>query len=194
MKIDIKQKLDEFTYADLIRLVSWIVALASVVIVSVLGIYIHQFASTGMSNEQAVWGQFGDFVGGTVNPILGFLTLIALALTITLQGRQLSISSRELDLSRRELELTREELSRSALAQELSEKALKAQAASAEQSVRLATINFLLEYYEVELDKMHGRALNDPQKEQFKNFVSRKQLLITKLETLYRGVAAENNA
>lgn len=57
------------------------------------------------------WGAFGDFIGGTLNPLLSFLGLIALLFTIALQNKELS-------LSKRELELTRQELERSASAQE----------------------------------------------------------------------------
>jgi hypothetical protein len=62
------------------------------------------------SGSQEVWGQFGDFVGGTLNPLLSFFGLIALLVTIALQ-------SKELELSREELKLTRDELKKSADAQ-----------------------------------------------------------------------------
>ena len=51
-------------------------------------------------------GQWGDFFGGTLNPLLTFLTFVGLLFTIFLQQR-------ELNLSRDELALTREELKRS---------------------------------------------------------------------------------
>lgn len=52
-------------------------------------------------------GPWGDFFGGTLNPILGSATVLALLYTIYLQ-RQAN------DLQKEELALTREELSRSA--------------------------------------------------------------------------------
>ena len=49
---------------------------------------------------QATMGQFGDFMGGSVNPILGFLSLIALLLTVALQARQLELTRQELQEAR----------------------------------------------------------------------------------------------
>jgi len=46
-------------------------------------------------------GTFGDFVGGTLNPILSFLALLALLLTLAIQIRELKETRRELELSRR---------------------------------------------------------------------------------------------
>ncbi|UTZ43333.1 putative phage abortive infection protein [Vibrio campbellii] len=68
-----------------------------------------------------VLGAKGDYYGGLLNSVFGFLSLTALLYTIVLQ-------SRELSLSRQELELTRKEVARSADAQELSQKALNQQA------------------------------------------------------------------
>ena len=58
-------------------------------------------------------GTTGDYFGGILNPILAFLSLMALLKTI-------SIQSKELKNSREELRLTREELAKSAEAQEKS--------------------------------------------------------------------------
>lgn len=177
----------------LVRRIGWIVMFAVGVLTAIFGIYIIQFANADVSKDPEAWGQFGDFVGGTANPILGFLTLIALILTIILQSRQLSVSSRELELSRRELELTRDELRRSAHAQELSEKALRAQAAASERSARLAATNFLLDHYKSELRDMRGIAYvgNDPRLDRLKMLQSREQTLLAMLDTLFREVAEE---
>lgn len=48
---------------------------AAVIIVSVLGFYYFQF-NRNLSDDPGVWGQFGDYFGGVVNPLLGFVTLI----------------------------------------------------------------------------------------------------------------------
>ncbi len=73
-----------------------------------------------ISDDQAVWGAFGDYMGGILNPILSFLALIAILSTLLLQRS-------ELDITRNELELTRSELRRSASAQEKSEETLSNQ-------------------------------------------------------------------
>jgi Putative phage abortive infection protein len=46
--------------------------------------------------EVAAWGQLGDFFGGTLNPIFGFLSVMALLAALVIQGRELRISSQEL--------------------------------------------------------------------------------------------------
>lgn len=49
------------------------------------------------------WGEFGDYVGGTLNPIFGLLGLIALLLTLEQNEKALDLSATELELSRKEL-------------------------------------------------------------------------------------------
>lgn len=49
-------------------------------------------------------GTFGDFFGGVLNPLLGFLTLIAVLMTFVLQKRELSFSVKELRKSSRAME------------------------------------------------------------------------------------------
>lgn len=55
----------------------------------------------------AIWGQWGDFVGGILNPLLGVLTFSGLLMTIVLQREELEISRNELKLSRNEMSLSR---------------------------------------------------------------------------------------
>ncbi len=49
-------------------------------------------------------GTWGDFVGGTLNPILTFLTVIGLLVTIHLQQRELRLTRKELEKSSNALE------------------------------------------------------------------------------------------
>ncbi len=51
-----------------------------------------------------ILGTWGDFVGGTLNPILTFATFIGLLYTIHLQQRELRLTRNELSLTRREFE------------------------------------------------------------------------------------------
>ena len=62
--------------------------------------------NNGISHDQAIWGQFGDFLGGVLNPLFSVAAFIGLLITITLQLRALKISSDELELTRTELEKT----------------------------------------------------------------------------------------
>lgn len=63
-----------------------------------------------IGNTAGDWGTLGDFFGGTLNPVFGFLTILALVLTLLLQSRELKASREELALTRNELEKSSEAL------------------------------------------------------------------------------------
>jgi fumarate reductase subunit C len=180
----------------IILVATWIITIALTVIGVVFGIYVLQFGADGLSNNPAIWGQFGDFMGGAANPVLSFLTLNVVVLTLVLQRRQLTLSGRELELSRRELELTREELSRSAQAQELSEQALRAQAAAATQATQLSAVNYLLAHYKSELQAMRAMAFtaNDPRLLRMKELQDREKQLLDMLDEMFESVAKQGVA
>jgi uncharacterized membrane protein len=56
------------------------------------------------------WGQLGDYFGGLLNPVFGFLTILAFVFTLLLQSRELKLSREELELSRTELAKSAEAL------------------------------------------------------------------------------------
>lgn len=89
-------------------------------IVSVFGYYGYIFSDFKINASPDHFGQFGDFIGGTLNPILAFLSFMALLYTIKIQ-------TDELKLSREELEATREELKESRIAQQEQSESLKLQ-------------------------------------------------------------------
>lgn len=90
------------------KLRTWLAAIFAFSVALIIAVFVFYFINFdgGLSDRQDQWGAFGDFIGGTLNPILSFFALIALLLTIVLQSN--------------ELEATREELKRSANAQEIS--------------------------------------------------------------------------
>jgi uncharacterized membrane protein len=45
-----------------------------------------------LSGEREVWGTFGDYIGGVLNPIFSFLAFIGVLLTVLLQAKQLDIA------------------------------------------------------------------------------------------------------
>ena len=65
-----------------------IVITTSIIVFSVFGIYFYQFHEK-LSNSQETWGVFGDFVGGTLNPLLSFFGFMVLLYTIWIQHEQL---------------------------------------------------------------------------------------------------------
>lgn len=75
-----------------------------------LGAYFLNFHE-GISTDHTEWGTFGDFMGGTLNPIFAIFSLAAILYTIKIQ-------TEELELSRKELEATRDELRKSSEAQQ----------------------------------------------------------------------------
>jgi hypothetical protein len=145
----------------------------------VTNLYFNQFGSFNKSNDQAIWGQFGDYLGGIANPFFGFLTFMAISFSLILQNI--------------ELKLTREEIARSAEIQKLSEQALKAQAKASEQSVRLETINLLLSHYSDELSRMKRNSHpNSPYGTPNYAFTEDKKNQLTQLlDTMYKEVIKE---
>lgn len=49
-----------------------------------------------ISKDPEAWGQFGDYVGGVLNPTFSFLALLALLATFGLQVKELRVSAKEL--------------------------------------------------------------------------------------------------
>ena len=99
-------------YAPL-TIISVLVLVLIYFVYKVLSLYFNNFQGD-FSTQNADWGTFGDYVGGVLNPVFGLLSFSALLLTIHLQGK--------------ELKEARTQFSRSADAQEKSEKVLQQQA------------------------------------------------------------------
>ena len=78
---------------------------AVLAIIAVLAFYAIVFGFV-LSESHEQWGQFGDYVGGALNPLLSFLALVALLITIAIQNRELRVSITELELTRKELKRT----------------------------------------------------------------------------------------
>lgn len=112
-KKHLKDKLNDISRPQLMTVLAWVVAAAVALVAGAFWAYFINFGPADFSKDPAVWGQFGDFIGGTANPLISTLALIAVVLTIVLQSKQLDISSQELNE-------TRQELKRSSDAQELS--------------------------------------------------------------------------
>jgi uncharacterized membrane protein len=113
-KQSLEQIFEKMTPEIVFKWLIWIFAVATVAIAVVFSFYFLNFNfNYNLSSQQLDWGIFGDFIGGTLNPILSFFSLIALLLTIIFQSK--------------ELESTRKELFRSTSAQESTEKMLQKQ-------------------------------------------------------------------
>ena len=173
----LKDKIESFDSKQLLKWLSWIFVVAVTIMVGVFLFYFINF-SGDISSSHEKWGTFGDFVGGTLNPILSFLALIALLLTVILQNRQLEISGNE-------LEATREELRRSAEAHEKSEQSLQLQAKALEISARISAISHLLNLAEDTIRSITTYTTGSPQEAQRNTATINKKELVIELSKLY---------
>jgi hypothetical protein len=81
----------------------WLLAIGALSALAVQGSYLYKFvfvpgAWFTLSNDQAVWGQYGDYVGGLLNPIFSSLAFSGLVATIVLQARQIDDAKRNAEL------------------------------------------------------------------------------------------------
>jgi hypothetical protein len=137
--LNLEEKLENLTPLRLFKWLAWIFGIAIGLVGLVLTFYLMEF-NNGFSSENSDWGTFGDFVGGTLNPILSFLSLTALLLTIVLQSK--------------ELESTRKELERSASAQEKTEAVLSKQSETQSKQQFENTFFSLLDQHNKALEKI----------------------------------------
>lgn len=103
----------ELTTDTLLRLLWAVLTIAITFALVAFALYFMVF-NDGLSQEQDVWGQFGDFLGGMLNPVFGFLTLIALLLTIVIQNKELHNSTEEMRKSAKAAQKTSEHFEREA--------------------------------------------------------------------------------
>ncbi|WP_051361315.1 hypothetical protein [Desulfuromonas sp. TF] len=92
------------------RIVNRLTAIFTVAVLAAciaIGAYVLKF-DAGLSSNPEIWGQFGDYIGGVLNPFFALLGLIALLLTIVLQSRELEYTRQELRNSSIALEGSRE--------------------------------------------------------------------------------------
>ena len=70
--------------------------------------YWARFGGQATSRDPQDWAAFGNYFGGTAGPLLTFLTVFLLVVTLALQIRQLEDSREQLKASQAELERSRE--------------------------------------------------------------------------------------
>ncbi len=79
----------------------WLIGLVSICVLVACAALAMYFLTFGynVSTRQEIWAQFGDYVGGILNPIFAFVALIALLYTIVIQSRELRHSAEQLQKS-----------------------------------------------------------------------------------------------
>ncbi|MDK9723393.1 MAG: putative phage abortive infection protein [Sterolibacteriaceae bacterium MAG5] len=80
---------------ELFSRLKWLALVGIVVATIIIGAYLVKFSGS-LSDSREEWGQFGDYVGGLLNPTFSFLALLAFLGTFALQVRELRISAKEL--------------------------------------------------------------------------------------------------
>jgi uncharacterized membrane protein len=91
-----KEKFEKWLSENSFSILTVILGISVVSVMLVIGFYALHFHSLSIEAKPEPWGQFGDFFGGTLNPIFGFLSVIALLAALVIQGRELKVSSEEL--------------------------------------------------------------------------------------------------
>ncbi|WP_321392815.1 hypothetical protein [Emcibacter sp.] len=61
-----------------------------------IGIYYHKFENSTLSGDPVLWGTFGDYIGGTLNPIVSFAALILVFLIYRGQKKEMQDTQKEM--------------------------------------------------------------------------------------------------
>lgn len=72
-----------------------IICFALIFATAILTFYFSKF-HYGLSSKTGTWGEFGDFIGGTLNPFFSALSLLAILWTLIIQSKELSHSTEAL--------------------------------------------------------------------------------------------------
>jgi hypothetical protein len=95
------------------------IAFLTLFALAVIGIYFIHFGLSGVLGDQEKFGQFGDYVGGLINPLLSFSSVLILLWSVRTQAQQLRASYEALHqsqlLHQEQIEIQRRESIRSQL-------------------------------------------------------------------------------
>jgi hypothetical protein len=70
------------------KVVTWLIIISILICLIPISCYIIKFAGHTLSSDPAVWGTFGDYLGGTINTILSLSNLIILAILTSSVSKQ----------------------------------------------------------------------------------------------------------
>jgi|GEM_PF-542921 hypothetical protein len=91
-----EEKIEKNKPSSLLTILGGLAALA---FAGVITLYWYHFKNLHITNDSATWGTFGDYLGGTLNPIISFLALIGLLYTIHQQAQEMQATRDELERS-----------------------------------------------------------------------------------------------
>lgn len=81
-----------------LKSLNWLLVIAFVLLLIALYFYFGHF-NGDLSDDQGKWGTFGDFMGGTLNPLFALLSLFAIIYTIRIQTEELELTRGEMQKS-----------------------------------------------------------------------------------------------
>jgi hypothetical protein len=190
-KKDLTAKIAALNVENMPVILSWMVAAAVSMLISVVIAYFWIFGSNSSTGTQQTWGEFGDFIGGTLNPLFSFLSLIALVLTVVLQGKQLNLAHAQLQNSKDELHATQLELKNSAESHRLSAAALQEQAKYSVIAGQVAALRASLEIASESLAQSAGQLAGPGT---YQRLLQRKEFIASEiLRITDELVSAKNN-
>lgn len=88
-----------------------------------------------------ILGQFGDFIGGSLNPLFAVMTLLGLLYTISLQREEIRIQMEELRIQNEVLQQTQEEMRESRMIAQAQYRHITEEAKKSELRLVLSTID-----------------------------------------------------
>lgn len=98
------ERLEKWLSDNAILVLFTVLGVAVLTSAVIIGAYFLNFHNQHISENAGNWGQLGDFFGGTLNPVFGFLSVIAILAALVVQSRELKISSAELRNSAKALQ------------------------------------------------------------------------------------------
>lgn len=88
--------------------INLVLLFVAILALAIIGAYLFEFG-TMRSQKQDVWGQFGDYIGGILNPIVSFIALIFLVKTYRHQKQELALTASALKAEQRLADIERQE-------------------------------------------------------------------------------------
>jgi hypothetical protein len=137
---------------------SWLagcITVGGTLIALLLVAYWARFGGQATSRDPQDWAAFGSYFGGTAGPLLAFLTVVLLVVTLALQIRQL-------EDSREQLKASKEELKRSHELQATMAEAMRQQAHYATVSARAVALGAALSSASEHVAQAQQRGVNSP--------------------------------
>lgn len=110
------------------------------------------------SDATGTWGEFGDFIGGTINPFIGLLTVILLVRSIRLTTDALKQNEEALEVSKDELIETRRAVEQATVAQKKMEVSLRDQLVLSKSQNNFANYFKHLEEFKIHMESLAVKA------------------------------------